>query len=400
MSKEILKNLKKLKETESIGKADSSWVKENREILMHQINPTAKVSDTPFYTYYLQYLADVLKYNVVRPAMLAVLVFTAYFGYSAFTLAAMASLPGDSLYPVKILSERVQLVATVSEENKVKLKMDFVSRRGEELKQVVKSDRDDKNKATKVAVAVRNITTEVKSINESMDKIASSRSASNVISTAKVVDDKTLKIEKDIVEAHAGLSAEVKKEVATEVKEALAETSETGSRALTIIVDKSADKTVKDTPASVSDKELTARVSERIKNTENALEIMTTEVNRITSSTNSTILSKDTLISSTSDSVSNLKEAVKEVSSKPQEAQTAINEAKTLLDQKDFNSALQKITESKIIVAEVIERTPAIDETIRIKAEMTSTTLIQTKETSTSSTTDNKATTSGTTTKP
>jgi hypothetical protein len=363
MSKKIIKNLKKIREVEQIGRPSVEWCAQNREILLHQINPAGKTSENSFLSYYFQFFSQSLQNYILRPALLAILVFGAYFGYSAVTLAAMASLPGESLYPIKILTEKVQLATTVSEENKVKLKMDFVSRRGEELKQVAKQPGNDQAKAIKVSSAVKNITTEVKKINESMNKIASTKSASNVIETAKRVDDKTLKIEKDIIEAHTSLSSEVKKEVAGDIKEAISETGGVGSKALTLIVDKSNETAVKDTPTAVSDKELTSRVSERIKNSEDAVVVLTGEVQRVASSSSAVISNSATVVSSGNrdQSTSTIKEIVTEVLSKPVEAQTIITEAKGLLDQKEFNSALQKIAQSAVIVAETIEKTAIID---------------------------------------
>lgn len=375
MSRKIIKNLKKIRGIEQIGRPEAEWSAQNREILLRQINPTGKVSETSFLSYYLQFFLQSFQGYILRPALLAIFVFGAYFGYSAVNLAAMASLPGESLYPIKILTEKVQLATTVSEENKVKLKMDFVSRRGEELKQVAKLPDNDVAKAVKVASAVKNITNEVKKINESMDKIASSKSASSVIETAKSVDEKTLKVEKDIIEAHTSLSLEVKKEVAKDVKEAISETGEVGSKALTLIVDKSNETEVKDTPTAVSDKELTSRVSERIKNSEDAVEILTGEVQRVASSSSVVISDSSTVVSSGKgdESTSTIKEIVTDVLSKPVEAKTIITEAKDLLDQKEFNSALEKIAQSAVIVAEAIEKTAIIDDNIKTASTETST---------------------------
>lgn len=378
--KNLINNLKKVKNLESVGQPEAGWVLENRNILMSQINPQGKKSEEPVSKYYYEYVLEVLSAKVLRPAMMAVLVVGAYFGYSAVTLAAKASLPGESLYPIKVLGEKIQLAATLGDEGKVKLKMDFISRRGDELQQIAKAPDDDKSKTVKIASTVKQITEDVSDVKAKIEKMAEDSSAASVINTAKVVDDKTLKVEKDLVDAHASLSTEVKKEVAKDVKEAIAKTEEVGNKALIVMVNKSEEKEAKDANQSVTDKELTSRVSERIKSSEIAVAAVKLDVGKISTSTETIAMDKiivplaiisplpplgDATAVSSGTVTTTLKEAVKNVSEKPQAATAAIEEAKNLLDKKDFTSALQKVAESKAIVAEVIEKAPIIDARIQ-----------------------------------
>jgi hypothetical protein len=222
---------------------------------------------------------------------------------------------------------------------------------------------------------VKQITQDVKDVQTQIGKMTVSASAVSLISTAKVVDDKTLKVEKDLVDAHTSLSTEVKKEVASDVKEAIAQTEVTGTQALSVMVTKSAQQDVKDANQAVSDKELATRVSDRITNTEIAIDAATLEVNKIATGTSAVIMGKlTTVASSTSDSVTTttLKDAVKDVSEQPKAAQDAVDEAKNLLDKKDFSSALTKIVESKSIAADVLEQAPLLD--AQIKTEIVSST--------------------------
>jgi hypothetical protein len=309
---------------------------------------------------------------------MAVLVFGAYFGYSAITLAAKASLPGEALYPIKVLSENIQLAATIGDEGKVKLKMDFISRRGDELQQLAKNPADPEVKAANISATVKQITQDVQEVNTKMDKMSTAATAVAIISTAKVVDDKTLKVEKDIVDAHTALSTEVKKDVAKDVKEAIAATEVVGTNALSAMVNKSSEQGVKDANQAVSDKELATRVGDRIASTELAVAVAQGEVNKISTSTSAltaglaSIPLPSLLIGTSSTSTmsglttTTLQAAVQAVSGKPQQAQVVINQAKTLLDKGDFTSALAKIVESKAIVADVLEKAPLIDVQIKV----------------------------------
>ncbi len=382
----LIKNLKKVKNLESVGRPGDAWVSSNRAILMSQINPQNKELEYNPVQYYVDYFSSLMQQKILRPALMAVLVVGAYFGYSAVTLAAKASLPGEALYPIKSLGEKIQLVTTVGDEAKVKLKMIFVSRRGDELQQLARKPDTDKAKSENISTAVKKITEDVADVKKSIDRMATGSSAASLISTAKIVDEKTLKVEKDIVDVHASLSIDVKKEVAKDVKDAIAKTEEVGTSALTTMVTKSDEKNVKDTNQAVPDKELALRVSERIKSSEVAIETLTTDMSKMASNTPALILAKEVPLnvvpinplnqSSTpanSTGTATLKEALKEVvDTKPHEAKDVIEVAKSLLDNKDYAAALQKVVESKSIVAEVIEKAPII--TNAIKTEVASST--------------------------
>lgn len=368
MSKSLINNLKAVKNLETIGRPEAAWVLSNREILMRQINPSNKVAETSLTKYYYQYFSEMLQFKVMRPALMAIFVFGAYFGYSAITLTAQASLPGEAMYPIKVLGEKLQMATTFGDEGKVKLKMDFISRRGDELQQIARTPEDPMVKSVKISATVKQITEDVKDVKTQIDKMTIGASAVSLISTAKVVDDKTLKVEKDIVDVHTSLSTEVKKEVAKDVKEAIAQTEVTGTQALSVIVSKSGEKEVKDANQAVSDKELVARVGDRIKNMEIAVEAATSEVNKIATGTAAIIMDKVAIVSSSTSAslaTTTLKDAMQAVSDQPKAAQDAVDEAKNLLDKKDFSSALLKIVEGKNIAADVFEKAPLLDAQIR-----------------------------------
>ncbi len=370
-NKILIDKLKKIKNLESMGQPEASWVSANRDILMRQINPQNKVTEYKPVHYYADYFNQAFRQQFLRPAMMAILVFGAYFGYSAMSLVAKASLPGESLYPIKVLGEQIQLVATIGDENKVKLKMDFISRRGDELQQLAKKPDDPKTKSQNISTTVKKITAEVQDVQVKIDKMAQGASATAMIDTAKAIDDKTLKVEKDIVDAHAALTPEVKKDVAKDVKEAIATTEAVGTSALTVIVAKSADQEVKDSNKAVSDKELTTRVSDRIQNTEVALALAAGEVSKIATATPAVIGTATVMTTATATSTvattTTIKDAVEDVTAQPKVGQAVIEQAKNLLEKKDFTSALAKIVESKAIAADVIEKAPLLDAQIKIQ---------------------------------
>jgi hypothetical protein len=362
-NKYVIKKIKLLKNLEAGGQPQDFWVKSNKEILLNQISPLAKAVKQE--NYYFRLVGDFFGRQVFRPALGAAVVIVGYFISISLMTVANASLPGDMLYPIKTASENVQMAMTFSDENKVNLQMDFISRRGDELQQIVRQPESAQVKMKKVETAVKKISKDVKEVNDKLTKIANTTSAKNAIEVVKQVDEKTLKVEGDLVSAHALLSNEVKKEVVTDIKEAIANTGDVGTRALTIMVEKgqSGEQT------AVSDMDIASRVAERIKNAENGLAVAVADVQKAVTSTPvaaSATSSPTTLSAITSSTISSVASGTTaaDIAQKPVQAAAAIEEAKTLLEQKNFTSALEKIGESKALVGEVIEKTPTLTEAI------------------------------------
>lgn len=75
---------------------------------------------------------------MINFAMLLVVVFGMVFGGSGVTLAAaQGSLPGDMLYPVKLLSEQVRLRITDSDAEVAQLSLELANRRTEEIRMLL-----------------------------------------------------------------------------------------------------------------------------------------------------------------------------------------------------------------------------------------------------------------------
>lgn len=356
----IIEKLKTLKNLEVGGRPQDSWVKSNKDILLNQISPLAQ--GVKQQNYYFRLVEDFFSQQVFRPVLGAGVVIVGYFFCVSLLTVASASLPGDMLYPIKTAGENVQMAMTFKEENKVKLQMDFISRRGDELQQIVRQPESSQTKKEKVVTAVKKISKDVKEINDKLTNIANTTPAANAIEVVKQIDEKTLKVENDLVSAHALLSNEVKKEVVTDIKEAIISTGDVGTKALTVMVEKgqSGEQT------AVSDTEITSRIAERIQNTENGLAVAVADVQKAVTSTPAGGLATTTLSDITSSTIGSVASGTTaaDLAQKPVQAAAAIEEAKAFLEKKDFTSALDKIGESKELVGEVIEQTPALTEAI------------------------------------
>ena len=362
-NKEIIKQLKALKQLEVGGRPQVFWLESNKEILLSQISPRAtsrtestfKVAETSLPAYYFHYLNDLFCQKVVRPVGIALLVVLVYFGYTATATIANASLPGELLYPIKTAGENMQLALTFDDSKKVQLQMNFISRRGDELQQIVKQDGTAEDKKDQITSTVNKITTDVQQVSKDLNKISLASASVATVNLAKEVDDKTLKVEKDIVDARSLLSSELKKETVDDVTAAIASAEATGVAALNVIVDQSANS-----QTNVSQSDLVSRVTERIKTSESSLALAVNEINKVTSTIPlmvSTSVDKMGKITTSTAVLSTT--TLKDMIDGTKQVQTAIDQAKVLLDKNEIGSALVKIQESKILVSEVIGKTSA-----------------------------------------
>jgi len=375
--RDILNNLKSLKELEAAGRPQAAWVLSSREIMMNQIQPRA-TEESSFVrgesVYYWHAFSQWFGVRVLRPAMAIATIIAMMLGYTATVTIANASLPGDMLYPIKTAGEKVQLALTFSDDEKVKLQMNFITTRADEIKQIAKTDDSATAKIQKVSATAKRITADVKAVNDKINKItASATTNAGALQVAKEVDTKTLQVTQDLAKATASLPQEVKKDVAKDITEAIAKTEAAGTNALGVIV-----KKFESDGSTVGETEVATRVADRIKNTEENIQTVAKEVNSLlgsatvvttnlnpasTTAATSTItvtIQQPILATASSTATSTLQNII----DKPVQAQATLEQAKDLLDQKNFSSALEKVQESKQTVANVSNAVQAISSSL------------------------------------
>ncbi|NCN07228.1 hypothetical protein GW933_00900 [Candidatus Falkowbacteria bacterium] len=362
---DLIEKLNQIKDLNSGGKPDSAWIASNRDVMMSQIQPNSQnestVKELGDGFYYGQYFNNLFRQNFLKPAIATFALVFLMLGYSATLSVANASLPGDTLYPIKTAKERVQLAFTFEEEEKVKLQMTFVSNRADELQQLVKTTSDDNNKNAVVKQTAQQIVKDVATVKDHLNEISASSMTADknkVIEAAKEIDTKTMVIKQSLVETHSSLNENDKKELEGDLKQAIVTTEETGTSALNVII-----KKYESGQSNIDDTDLAARVADRIKDAEINIDGANKVIAKV-STTTTAILNSTVSITNTSSTTPTLTT----IKNQPQEAQVAIEEAKDLLDQKDFSSALDKITETNKIVSTVEENVRVIvSESIDIK---------------------------------
>ena len=128
----LTKQLKALKDYPQAGWVDASSNERGREVLMKAIGDHGKSQvDVP--TSVVTYQGWVIMQAFTRPLTAGALVFVLLFGsWMTTAYAASESLPGDALYGLKIVTERLQ-VAVSSTERRAVLHTEFAQRRLDEV---------------------------------------------------------------------------------------------------------------------------------------------------------------------------------------------------------------------------------------------------------------------------
>ena len=364
MSKKLIQQLKQLKNLDLAGTPKDSWIASNREVLMNQIKPqaTSKVSKKSFLGdnfYYVRFFSEFFGSRVLRPVGVFCMVVFAFLGYNAVATMATASIPGDALYSVKTAGENMQLSLTFSDDKKVELQLNFLTRRTDELQKIVKQADNSTSKKAKIAQAVKKITSDVNTVKASMAKISMASISPSAVAVDKKVYDTTIKLGESLTAVHEGLSPDMKQDVAQDMRTALATTDSAGTQMLTMIV-----KTTEVKGTAVdSNSDVAKMISERIVALEADIKETTEKLNSVATSTPDTTTS--TVDALKPSEITDMKDRLKK-------AQTALDEAKILLDKKQFDEALKKIQECKDIMNGVINQTP-VDNDIDVGTSTSST---------------------------
>jgi len=141
-------------------------------------------------------------------------------------IASIQSAPGSPLYPVKLSMEKARLIASFSEESKIKLQAEIVDSRLQELSVVVANQESAEQKAEKVTQVVDNIKEQLASANDQLSKSNQSE-PKKVVAAAKVISEKASQFSKALAVAKESLPANIKPELDTKI----AQVTETGKQA-------------------------------------------------------------------------------------------------------------------------------------------------------------------------
>lgn len=319
-SKDLIRSIKQLKNFGAAGAPSGNFVNRNKEILMMQIkNSSAEkeqvLSIKTIWRMTEAVMPEHLFKFAVKPALLAVLVFgIAFGGWAATVSASYDSLPGDTLYTLKIMTEKAQLALT-PEDAKPSLQMELASRRLEEMIKIANEEASE-SQGVRTQEAVDNFTKQVQEVKTTLENLQTQDDAPKALEVAQIVDRKTAE--------YSSILADAKETVPTEARENIAVAAnvvnDTSIKAVEVIV-----KTTNDSATGTDRQDVTTKVEEKIKMVEEQVSQMSS-----TSTINGTIA---------------------------QEAKDGLTEARQALSNDNLTTVVDKLVEVKNLVNNAIGET-------------------------------------------
>jgi hypothetical protein len=236
MNSDLQRSIRSLRDRERGVQPDAAWVHRTRATLLMQVQNTmpsravAQQHSEFFASRFVGKFARLLR----GPALGTLSIFGLILGGSiASVSAADQALPGDALYPIKIVTEQARLAFAPDTSNKLKLKSEFTKRRVDELKEIIATPGDAREE--RAAQAADSLKRDLDTLKQQLNDVQSKPSpASQVAEAVKLVDQNSVEVMKALNEAGSDkLSLDVQEKVAT----AQAQAADVGVKALEVLVD-------------------------------------------------------------------------------------------------------------------------------------------------------------------
>lgn len=173
------------------------WVDLSREILLQQISAQkedqAKISFFDFSNLFIQFFRQ----RLLEPAVVMILVLATFLGSTLVINAAFYSLPGESLYPVKIALEKAHVALISDTQKKVELKMEFAEKRINEFDKIVQqTENNPAEKTKKIQQVVQELRNNVIEVNNHLTQLSQSfKQTDKQTDSAEVIKDKEQKVQ-------------------------------------------------------------------------------------------------------------------------------------------------------------------------------------------------------------
>jgi hypothetical protein len=219
MDKKLLKQLRSIKKVKGQVNPDHLWVSKNRSELINKISSTVnnKEENKNIFKNAEQWFTLFMPNKAIafaRPVMTVVLAIVLTTGGWAISAKASGSLPGDTLYGVKIATEKVQKkmkTIVVEKEQEAEIHFKFAQRRLDEVKDVQINEKEASEEKVK-----KNVSKAIKLAKESVELAAESvevtKEENKKENTEKIDTEKAVEVAK-IVNKEAGEIAEKIKEI-------------------------------------------------------------------------------------------------------------------------------------------------------------------------------------------
>ncbi len=356
MNKRHLKiAVRQLRDAERRIRPDAAWVARTRNLLLKEVRRDAMRRAPVSFgarmkALILSFVPRPLVETIRGPVMAVLSVFGVVLGGSlASVSAAERSIPGDLLYPVKLATEQARILMEKEPPNQLKLKVEFVERRGEEIKQLAKTDAP-KN-ANRLREAADALKQDLDAVKLQLHSVGMESSPSKAVAAAKDLDEKSGRLVQTLKEVKEVVPEDVKQNV-TEVQVAAANA---GLKAVQILIDKHDDPGVTDV---VSNDDLKRVVTGHVDGLAQGIADSTKKVEEITNAASSSkVLILDPLQGGSASASGTAPAALlKEPLDQLKQAQASLEEMRQLIEKDQFGMLKDKLGEAARAVT-VAERT-------------------------------------------
>lgn len=251
--REIKNSLRALQGVRGIGDPDDAWKRRTREQLLSKIMQDLMASPAAGWSFAASEWVRLLFPQaftrfVFRPALVSVGMLGALLGGWVTTVSASYnSLPGDRLYAVKIAAERAQANLVLNPGDRVRLRVEFLGRRVEEVAKI--AERQVPGKASKASVAVEKMKEEISTVQEQIKTLKQSK-PDQAVEVAKLVDRKAGEF--NVLLSSSGREATA--EVQSAVKAAKDLMTDASVQAVAVLVENRGDAAVQISASALKEK--------------------------------------------------------------------------------------------------------------------------------------------------
>ena len=187
--KELINLLKENKNTPALGGAvsDSDWQKSWSKICYEMDWNAQDIKNRRLSIFdYLRFASHNFIFSIMQPVVMGIAVIVLILGSWTTVVNASYALPGDTLYPIKLATEKVRLSIAVNNQDRARLHVEFAGRRLNEISQIKKTN----NNQDLVKIAVDDFNNQMDSVNQELNKLNNQHSQS-ALDLAVMINEKT-----------------------------------------------------------------------------------------------------------------------------------------------------------------------------------------------------------------
>jgi hypothetical protein len=312
--RDVVKNIELFRDLRVGGEPSATWIRDTRASLLARVSEQrvavrpAKAVTTK--SLLIDVLFDVPRSLRTSGAFVAALL-VMFTGWVGGVAAAYNTVPGDTLYPLKRVSERAQLALATDQDARARLQVEFVGRRVSEITKIVEAPavRGDEDRLEE---AVSQLRSNMRGVEVSLATLRQ-HSPSAAVRVAQLVGQKA--DEYHAVLVHAAPPVLGSESAVQEAKNIVVDAS---VKAVAVIIEEHANGA-----GTVSEKEVATTVGEKIQAVSDRV---------------------DSLVEASTDVVPH------SAQESATQAKVALSEAKSLIAKQDLSGALVKVIEGKELV--------------------------------------------------